>query len=106
MQEGIKNMWVTLDLEGADTAINLTKYIFLGANIHKGRKTDNKAKDKSDDEKVLKSVIKMIKIDSMAESDMAAWYATFCGPSEMKMYTPLMKTGIFFPLFCSLLDLP
>ena len=81
MQEGIKNMWVTLDLEGADTAINLTKYIFLGANIHKGRKTDNKAKDKSDDEKVLKSVIKMIKIDSMAESDMAAWYATFCGPS-------------------------
>lgn len=39
----------------------------------------------------------MIKIDSMAESDMAAWYATFCGPSEMKMYTPLIKTGIFFP---------
>ena len=93
-------------MEGADTAINLTKYIFLGANIHKGRKTDNKAKDKSDDEKVLKSIIKMIKIDSMAESDMADWYATFCGPCEMKMYTLLMKIGFFSLCFVVFLDLP
>lgn len=41
--------------------MNLTKCILLGANVHVGGKTDNNAKDKSDNRKVLKSVIKMVK---------------------------------------------
>ena len=90
-------IYVTLDLEAADTAINLTKCVFLGTNVHVGGKTDNNAKDKSDNRKVLKCVIKMIKIGSMAEGDMGAWQAThFMDLVKNENVEPLIKQGKFF----------
>lgn len=77
--------------------MNLTKCILLGANVHVGGKTVNNAKDKSDNRKVLKSVIKMVKIGSMAEGDMGAWQAThIMDLVKNENVEPLIKQGKFF----------
>lgn len=80
--------------------MNLTKYIFQGANIQVGEKTDHKAKDKSYNRRVLKSVITMTNISSMAESDRGRTATHIMGLLRNENVMPLVQSRNFLTSLC------